>query len=156
MKIEKFKKFLIYYLFLCVMFFVVGCGNNTEIKLQPEELLQGYMEDINKQHGDVAFDTARIYCNGEKQNIIIYYYGTGNNYYIDNAYMIYVTDKDGETEIDDSLDDISSLGKQLVEVRRLMREEEYDTYKKDNKEIILEQFNDFEEGYVAFDMLSVK
>lgn len=70
--------------------------------------------------------------------------------------MIYVTDKDGETEIDDSLDDISSLGKQLVEVRRLMREEEYDTYKKDNKEIILEQFNDFEEGYVAFDMLSVK
>lgn len=150
------KNIIVYCLFPCIMFFAVGCGNNTEsTKLLPEELLQGYMEDINKQHGEVAFDTARIYCNGEAQNIIIYYYGIGTNYRIDNAYMIYVTDKDGETEIDDSLEDISSLGKQLVEVRRLMKEE-YDTYKKDNKEITLEQFNDFEEGYVAFDMLSVK
>ena len=125
----------------------IGCGKSTKYDTFEAEVI-AKAKELQKEHGEICLDLAVAYSDGTSEYMIIYYYGYGSNYdVIGDAACLYVT-TDGNTEIEDPLGDLSSLGKELVNVKVLQAKENYNSYIDAKQKITYEQYKNHEEGYL--------
>ncbi len=145
------KKSFLLIVMLCVFgCFIAGCGDsaNEEFKSLEDEVIKRSLL-LQEMYGKISNDMAIAYCDGEKQYLILYYYGIGKeSQNLGNTYCIYVTDKDGETQISDPNGDFDDLTTEFMEVIQYTYYADWEKYKTKELEISYEQYNNFEEGYL--------
>ncbi len=128
---------------------LTGCGNNNKISSIEDEVYS-YANEIQDKYGKISIDVVYAYCDGEKQHLLLYYYGIGSNAdEIGDTCVLYEIPKDGELEIYDPLDDKSDLSAQLINVNIQIQHDEYNSYKENENELTYEQYKNFEKGYLT-------
>lgn len=134
-----------------IVCFVAGCGNNSakeKNKSLEDEVIERSLL-LQETYGKISNDVAIAYCDGEEKYLILYYYGIGKeSQNLGDTYCIYITDKDGKTEVLDPNGDFDDLSVQLMEVNKYVYEANWTEYETKGMEITYEQYNDFEEGFV--------
>lgn len=152
----KLKKTCIVCIVLCfIVCFISGCGSSNKPETVEEEIV-AYLDELVGKYGEIGYDAQHVYCDGEYQYFIIYYYGIGTNTKTPNTTAVYRVDKDGNSEIYlDFMEEKVELNASFDKVLLATCEDRYNEYKNDKKELTYEEFKDFEEGYmkVDFDIL---
>lgn len=152
----KLKKICVGYIMLClIVCFFSGCGSSDKPENVEEEIV-AYLDELAGKYGEIGYDAQYVYCDGEYQYFIIYYYGRGTNTKIPDTTAVYRVDKDNHSELYiDLMEDKVELESSFDRVLLAMCEDKYNEYKNQKKELTYEEFKNFEEGYmkVDFDIL---
>ena len=138
------------FLLLCLLtLLLTSCGSKDTTYKTLEDEVVGRSLILQETYGKISNDMATAYCDGEKTYLILYYYGIGKeSQNLGSTYCMYVTDKDGETEISDPNGDYDDLTVEFMNVMRLQYEAKWEEYKYKDMEITYEQYKNFEEGYL--------
>ena len=143
------KKIFLLIVMLCTFScLVVGCGDSNKYEsLEDEVIKRSFL--LQETYGKISNDMAIAYCDGERKYLVLYYYGIGKeSQKLGDTYCIYITDKDGKTEISDPNGDFDDLATNLMEVNQYSYNATWKEYKLKEMEISYEQYNNFEEGYL--------
>lgn len=131
------------------LFLLVSCGNNNKISSIDDEVYS-YANELQNKRGSISIDVVYAYCDGEKQHLLLYYYGIGSNADdIGDTCVLYEIPKDGKLEIYDPLDDKSDLSAELINVNIQIQHDEYYSYKDNENELTYEEYKNFEKGYLS-------
>ena len=143
------KKIFLLIVMLCTFScLVVGCGDSNKYESLEDEVIKRSLL-LQETYGKISNDMAIAYCDGERKYLALYYYGIGKeSQKLGDTYCIYITDKDGKTEISDPNGDFDDLATNLMEVNQYSYNATWKEYKLKEMEISYEQYNNFEEGYL--------
>ncbi len=147
----RLKRICICFMLCLLICYTGGCGNSDKPKKVEEEIV-AYLNELTEKYGEIGYDAQHIYCDGEHQYFIIYYYGTGSNTKTPDTAAIYRVDKNNNSEIYlDLMEEKSELNNAFDKALLGACEEKYTEYKQDKKELTYEDFKNFEEGYINVD-----
>ncbi len=152
----KLKRICVSYIVLClIVCFISGCGSSKKPEKVEEEIV-AYLNELAGKYGEIGYDAQYVYCDGEYQYFVIYYYGTGTNTKTPNTTAVYRVDKDGNSEMYlDFMEEKVELEASFDKVLLATCEDKYNEYKNDKRVLTYEEFKNFEEGCmnVDFDIL---
>lgn len=151
-KVMNIRKIFILCVLLCSMACVInGCGSsNKPTKIEDEIVV--YLNQLSDKYGEIGYDAQYIYCDGEYQYFIIYYYGTGANTKVADTTAVYRVDANGNSELYiDLMEKKVEIESEFDKVLLAMCEDTYNQYKDNKQELTYEEFRKFEKGYIKVD-----
>ena len=137
---------------LCLMVcFINGCGNSSKPTKIEDEVV-AYLNQLADKYGEIGYDAQYIYCDGEYQYFIIYYYGTGSNTKVTDTTAVYRVDTNDHSELYiDLMEKKEELESGLDKVLLAGCVDTYNEYKNNEQELTYEEFKSFERGYIKVD-----
>lgn len=151
-EIMNMKKIFMSCVLLCLMVcFINGCGNSSKPTKIEDEVV-AYLDQLTDKYGEIGYDAQYIYCDGEYQYFIIYYYGTGSNTKVTDTTAVYRVDTNDHSELYiDLMEKKEELESGLDKVLLAGCVDTYNEYKNNEQELTYEEFKSFERGYIKVD-----